>query len=177
MRPGRIIADFAPDLVHLFLGHKTRKPRPVARAVRPAASRFIGTFLPCAEHVRPLGGESHLHRHQPPVPQVRTMIPELCISRVMKQTFTRKDENGHHRLTRASELGQALSPANRLFRTIQAEPTTRATTFERGRRLPAVPAWDLLNRAFRPCYRGSLPASVTSHAGSTALARCAAFEV
>jgi hypothetical protein len=50
----------------------------------------------------------------------------------MKQTFIRKDENGHDRLTRASEVGQALWPANRLFRTIQAEPTTRATTFERG---------------------------------------------
>ena len=33
---------------------------------------------------------------------------------------------------RTSKVGQALSPANRLFRTIQAEPTTRATIFERG---------------------------------------------
>jgi len=56
----------------------------------------------------------------------------------MKQTFTRKDENGHDRLTRTSEVGQALSPANRLFRTIQAEPTTRATIFETGYETPKL---------------------------------------
>jgi len=50
----------------------------------------------------------------------------------MKQTFTRKDENGRDRLTRASEVGQALSPANRLLRTIQAESTTREAIFEGG---------------------------------------------
>jgi len=49
----------------------------------------------------------------------------------MKQTLARKDENGHDRLTRASEVVQAFSPANRLFRAIQAEPATRATIFER----------------------------------------------
>jgi len=51
------------------------------------------------------------------------MIPELRISRVMKQTFARKDENGHGRLTRASEVGQAprfsgpkrISPATDCF--------------------------------------------------------------
>jgi hypothetical protein len=45
-----------------------------------------------------------------------------------EENLIRNDENGRGR--RASEVGQALSPANRLFRAIQTEPTAGAAIFE-----------------------------------------------